>query len=186
MNGNLIIDRLWISDWEAAHSPTFIKTNKINVILNMTKDVANKFTSKLEYGRVSLDDSLQQKDYDIMTVSLPYCVEFIHKHRDLDNKTVLVHCHQGMQRSCAAVLGYLLKYHPTIAPTIKKGAKFIHSKRSAAWHDNSAINFDQSLEKYYRKYIKAPVKVTLKPTVKNVKKVDNKADNKILFRKIPS
>ena len=71
------------------------------------------------------------------------------------------------------MLGYLLKYHPTLAPTVKKGAKFIHSKRSAAWHDNSAINFDQSLEKYYRKHVKPQTKiiVTSKPVINEKMKV---------------
>lgn len=154
MNANLIIERLWIGDWKSSQDYPFLKKNGITVILNMTKDIENKFPTKIEYSRVSLDDSLKQKDYDIMTKTLKYTSEFIHKHRDIDNKSVLVHCHQGMQRSCTAVLGYLLKYQPKLAPTIKKGSKFIHSKRSEAWHNGGAINFDQSLEKYYNKEVK--------------------------------
>lgn len=164
MHANLIIDRLWIGDWQSAHDYAFLKKNGITVILNMTKDIQNKFPTKIEYSRVALDDSLKQEDYDIMTKTLKYTTEFIHKHRDIDNKSVLVHCHQGMQRSCAAVLGYLLKYQPELAPSVKKGAKFIQSKRPEAWHHGGAINFDQSLEKYYNKEVKPfkPVKIVIK------------------------
>ena len=170
MHANLIIERLWIGDWESAHDPVFLKKNGITVILNMTKDIQNKFPTKIEYSRVSIDDSLKQVDFDIMTKTLKYTSEFIHKHRDVDNKSVLVHCHQGMQRSCAAVLGYLLKYHSELAPTIKKGAKFIHSKRPEAWHHNNAINFDKSLEKYFNKEVKPFTDVTSKKKETTVKK----------------
>lgn len=150
MNANLIIDKIWISDCDTSQSSKFIKNNKISAVLNMSKEIPNKFGNKLDYGKVYVNDSLKQQDYDIMAKNLPYAVEFIHKHRDLDGKNVLVHCAAGQQRSCAAVLAYLLKYHPKIAPDIKKGGNFIHSKRPLAWHNNNAINFDQALGKYYK------------------------------------
>lgn len=165
MNAHLIIDKLWISNGETAQMTSFFKDNKITAVLNVTKDVPSKFKNKLEYGRVYVDDSLKQVDYDIMTKCLPYCVEFIHKNRDIDGKNVLVHCHEGAQRSAVSVLAYLLKHHSDIAPTIKKGASFIHSKRPIAWHNNNAINFDQSISKYYNSHIK-PNKISTKKSTK--------------------
>lgn len=163
MDAHLIIDKLWISNGETSQIPSFFKDNKITAVLNVTKDIPCKFKNKLDYGRVYVDDSLKQVDYDIMTKCLPYCVEFINKNRNIDGKNVLVHCHEGAQRSAVSVLAYLLKYHPDISPTIKKGANFIHSKRPIAWHNNNAINFDQSIYKYYNSYIK-PQKILKKST----------------------
>lgn len=153
-NNNKIIDNLYIGTWLEASDPSFIKKNNINVILNLTTDIPNKFRKKLTYARVSVDDSLEKKDFDIMTKHFPFIVEFIHKHRDLDNKNVLVHCYEGIQRSAVAVLAYLLKYHPNLAPNIRTGKKFIESKRPIVFHNGENINFYSSLYKYYSKYIK--------------------------------
>ena len=43
-----------------------------------------------------------------------------------NNKTVLVHCSRGMQRSCAVVSCYLIRYHNM---TAKSAIDFIKSKK---------------------------------------------------------
>lgn len=118
----------------------------------MTHDLPNKFQGSkhidIEYGNVKVDDSLLDKDFKIMERSLPFAVAFIHKNRDLEGKNVIVHCYMGIQRSAAAVAGYLLKHHPEIAPTLSKAIKYVHSKRPEAWHNGESVNFDQALKSF--------------------------------------
>lgn len=152
-NAHEIVPGLWVGNSVAATDEKFIKNNNIKAVLNITSDIDNKFRhlKNIEYARISVEDSLKRKDYNIMTETLPFAVEFIHKNLDLEKKNVLVHCWQGMQRSCAAVTGYLIKYHTDKAPSISKAINLIVKKRPVAFHRASNVNFISSLKKYHHK-----------------------------------
>jgi protein-tyrosine phosphatase len=80
---------------------------------------------------------------------LKYVKEFnvlniIHESR-LQGKTVLVHCHAGMQRSCAVVALYLIQYYKL---TPERAIKTIQSKRAIAFYPEPT--FQIALDSYYR------------------------------------
>ena len=57
---------------------------------------------------------------------------------------VLVHCYAGMQRSCAVVACYLIRYH-NMNP--QEAINFIKSKRSIAFAGR--VNFIKTIEEFY-------------------------------------
>ena len=59
-------------------------------------------------------------------------------------QTVLVHCYAGVQRSCAVVACYLIRYHQM---TPESAIAFIKSKREVAFDD--APTFLAAIETFY-------------------------------------
>jgi protein-tyrosine phosphatase len=62
----------------------------------------------------------------------------------MNKKPVLVHCFAGMQRSCAVVACYLIKYY-NITPL--DAINFIKKKRNVAFF--GGVNFMRTLEMFY-------------------------------------
>jgi hypothetical protein len=60
------------------------------------------------------------------------------------NEPVLVHCHAGMQRSCAVVACYLIIYHYF---TPRTAIKFIKQHRAVAFY--GGVNFLETIQKVY-------------------------------------
>lgn len=54
------------------------------------------------------------------------CVEFVHKHVDLEKRTTYVHCKAGRGRSTVIVVAFLMKYR---GMTVDEGYSFIRTKR---------------------------------------------------------
>ena len=66
-------------------------------------------------------------------------------HNTLQNKkSVLVHCHQGIQRSCAITACYLVKYHNM---TPNRAIEYIKSKRNVAFYYGA--NFKKTIDTVY-------------------------------------
>jgi protein-tyrosine phosphatase len=167
-NINEIIPRLYIGDYHSALSPSFMKEYNIKAVLNLTNDIPNRFKNKdIHYQQIYVEDSLKDKDLNIMYTNLPFIVEYIHTHRDKYKHNIYVHCHQGIQRSACAILCYLLKYHPYIAKTIDDGKKFMVKKRPIVFHNGQCINFESSIKKYIKNFVKSNKKTK---TIKNVVK----------------
>jgi protein-tyrosine phosphatase len=146
VNANEIISGLWIGDANSALNESFIKKNNITVIVNCTPDIPSKFKENgVEYLRLNLDDSLKKKDFDKMIAYLPHAVHYIHDKHKKKGKKVLVHCHAGMQRSTAVVIGYLCNFYNM---ELAKAAALILSKRPVAFHNGKHINFIDSLLHY--------------------------------------
>lgn len=150
---NKIIDRVYLGNFQAAKDKTFFKEKKIKAVLNCSKDIPNHFSSNktIEYMRIPVDDSLKEKDYDLMFEFMPCIVQFIHKHAIIQKNNILVHCWAGRQRSAISVAVYLVDKYGL---TPHQACKLILDKRPEAFHFGKSLNFDQALNKYYRKYIK--------------------------------
>lgn len=150
---NKIIDRVYLGNFQAAKDKTFFKDKKIKAVLNCSKDIPNHFLSNknIEYMRIPVDDSLKEKDYDLMFEFMPCIVQFIHKHAIIQKNNILVHCWAGRQRSAISVAVYLVDKYGL---TPHQACKLILDKRPEAFHFGKSLNFDQALNKYYRKYIK--------------------------------
>lgn len=146
---NNIIPGLWIGNYRCAKNKEFFEKNKIKAVLNCTEDLPNTFAcvKDIEYMRIPVDDSLKEKDFKKMLDYFPVIVEFLYKHVVLEKHNVLVHCWAGRQRSVVAVAAFLVKYF-NLTPS--KAIKFLISKRPEAFHFGKSINFETSLNKYYR------------------------------------
>jgi protein-tyrosine phosphatase len=110
-----IMPRLWLGNEKISQDENFIRQHHISFIVNATKDIPNKFETRIRYLRLPVNDpgpvitpSRNQDNIDMITL-VPQAVEDIH--RALQNgETVLVHCHAGAQRSATVVVYYLMQY----------------------------------------------------------------------------
>lgn len=150
---NKIMNRLYLGNFQAAKDKDFFKKKNIRAVLNCSKDIPNHFASNknIEYMRIPVDDSLKQKDYDLMFDFMPVIVAFIHKHIVVQKGNILVHCYAGRQRSAISVAVYLVDKYG-LDP--KEACKVVLDKRPEAFHFGKSLNFDQTLNKYYRTYNK--------------------------------
>jgi protein-tyrosine phosphatase len=150
---NKIIDRVYLGNFQSAKDKKFFKDKKIKAVLNCSKDIPNHFAcdKTIEYMRIPVDDSLKQKDYDLMFEFMPCIVQFIHKHAVIQKNNILIHCWAGRQRSSISVAVYLVDKYGL---TPHQACKTVLDKRPESFHFGKSLNFDQALNKYYRKYIK--------------------------------
>jgi protein-tyrosine phosphatase len=144
-----IIPKLYLGNYQAAKDQEFFKKHKIKAVLNCTKDIPNHFVNKkdIEYMRIPVDDSLREVDYKKMYEFFPVIVQFIHKHVVLQGNNILIHCHAGRQRSAISVSVYLVA---ELGMTPADACKYIMDKRKEAFHFGLSLNFEDSLNKYYK------------------------------------
>jgi protein-tyrosine phosphatase len=150
---NKIMNRIYLGNFQAAKDKEFFKKHKIRAVLNCSKDIPNHFASNkdIEYMRIPVEDSLKQKDYDLMFEFMPAMVQFIHKHANIQKNNILVHCWAGRQRSAIGIAVFLVDKYG-LEP--KEACKYVLEKRPEAFHFGKSLNFDQALNKYYRTYKK--------------------------------
>ena len=143
---NKIMNRLYLGNFQAAKDKDFFKKKNIRAVLNCSKDIPNHFASNknVEYMRIPVDDSLKQKDYDLMFDFMPVIVAFIHKHIVTQKNNILIHCYAGRQRSAISVAVYLVDKYG-LDP--KEACKVVLDKRPEAFHFGKSLNFDQALNK---------------------------------------
>ena len=72
-------------------------------------------------------------------------LEYMHRFLGT-NHTVLVHCHAGIQRSCAVVACYLVEYHGL---TPDEAIEHIKDKRHVAFI--TGVNFKDTVEGVYNR-----------------------------------
>lgn len=150
---NKISNHIFLGNFQAAKDKDFFKEHKIKAVLNCSKDIPNHYAhhKNIEYMRIPVEDSLKQKDYDLMYEYFPVIVEFIHKHAHIQKNNILVHCWAGRQRSAISVAAYLVSKYKM---TPQEACKYVMDKRNEAFHFGKSLNFDQALNKYYRTHIK--------------------------------
>ncbi len=144
-----IMDRIYLGNFQAAKDRDLFNGKNIKAVLNCTKDIPNHFAHKkdIEYMRIPVEDSLKDKDFDLMYQFMPCIVEFIHKHAVLQKNNILIHCWAGRQRSAISVAAYLVaKYN--MNP--HDACKIVLDKRKEAFHFGHSLNFDQALNRFYK------------------------------------
>lgn len=150
-NYSKVLTRLYLGNIQSARDYDFMKAKNIAAVLNCSRsvDIPNYYASKgLEYLRIPVDDSLRECDFAKMTQLLPLAVEYINKHLNIERcGKLLVHCYAGRQRSAICVAAYLVKYH-NMTPI--QAVKYIQDKRQEAFHHGQSINFEKSLNTYYK------------------------------------
>ena len=146
---NRIMPKIYLGNYQAAKDKDFFKENKITAVLNCSKDLPNYFhgNKDIEYMRIPVDDSLKQKDFDLMFDFMPAAVEFINKHSNVQKGNILIHCYAGRQRSAICLAAFMVsKYKMSPA----EACKMVLDKRPEAFHFGQSLNFDQTLNKYYK------------------------------------
>jgi hypothetical protein len=120
-----IFSNLYISDKQ--HVPIF--KSDYDLIVNCTPDIPFPIFCNLTI-RIPVHDhpSYAKKMYSL--IKQTYVLESIHKHLRA-GKTVLVHCRAGVQRSCAVVACYLVKY---CGMTVDHAISLIRHKRPIAFY----------------------------------------------------
>lgn len=94
-----------------------------------------------KYINLPVHDSPDECDNLLKMINETQVLEKIH-HALQQNKPVLVHCFAGMQRSCALVACYLIKYYDFTPQT---AIYFIKSKRHIAFFGK--VNFMDTINK---------------------------------------
>lgn len=148
-NYSKILPNLYIGNERAAENKSLMNKLKVTAILNCTPDVPNfhHFDEKFEYMRIPVDDDLKQRDFALMYKFTPSLIEFIHKHRSIQKGCVFIHCVQGRQRSCYALLVYLVdKLNMTPHEALKK----IITHRKEAFFYGSSFNFVSTFEQFVK------------------------------------
>ena len=142
---NKINENLYIGDYLSALDSKFLEDNKINVVVNCSKNLDFTNINIIKY-RVFLNDDMQYSTVMLMVNYLKKLSPILNRHIEKGEK-ILIHCRCGMQRS-ATILAALLMYRYKI--TKWQAIKIIKSKRFIAFLP--APNFNLSLD-IYEKYL---------------------------------
>lgn len=137
-NYNEIVDNLFLGNKNAAES----HSDLFSLIINCSKDIP--FSKQCKQGiRIPINDDPGEVINLLNYMKNTTILEQIHTTRT-NKQPVLIHCFAGMQRSCAVVACYLIKYYR--APPLL-AINFIKRKRNEAFF--GGINFIRTLEMFY-------------------------------------
>ena len=167
-----IIPGLWLANYKPGLDIDFLKKNNIDVIINCTPDIPfyNEIfdekdisqLKKMETFRISVYDSLLEKDILLMEQYFKYILPFMVKKYIDEKKKILIHCRAGAQRSAIVVAAFLkilldknlvqiLEIPPTNNP--KKQYKLIYnfmlSKRPRVFTYGFRVNFDKAYKRFF-------------------------------------
>jgi protein-tyrosine phosphatase len=130
-----IIHSIYLGDKEDAHNESFVNLYKIGTIINVTKDVKNKFNDRnIQYYNVKIDDALNVRIFE----RFEDITKIIHDNKD---DCILVHCSMGKSRSASFIIAYLIKYQNM---NLKDALKFVKDKREII--QPNFIFFEQLIE----------------------------------------
>lgn len=146
-NAHEIIPGVWLGNIHSAHDLGFLKSKKISVVVNCSKDIpflaeVNTDASFTKY-RVPVHDNLQEEEIKAMTKYIPTIVPHILQHINAEKRNVLIHCYAGMQRSAAVLACCLMKRYKL---SMKECISYIQQKRPIAFRPG--VNFFDSIRAY--------------------------------------
>jgi protein-tyrosine phosphatase len=107
-----IVPNLWLGNIKASRNKDFIHKNKINCIINCTKNYDFDDTMLLpDTKKIRLpvsDTGTPEAEQELLKL-LDRAVTYIQRQL-INGDRVLVHCYAGKQRSVAVVVAYIIKY----------------------------------------------------------------------------
>jgi len=121
---------------------------KFYLIVNCTKHIPLATKCK-ETIRISVDDHPTECDNMTKFMNQTHVLEKIHNCR-MNQQSVLIHCHAGMQRSAAVLACYLIHYYKM---TPDEAIRFIKRKRPIAFYPQA--NFMKVIQNEYQMSIKS-------------------------------
>jgi len=119
---NIILPNLYIGSIDALKTASLFR-----YIVNCTRHIPIIPTT--ETTRIGVHDDPEETATLLREIESTQVLKKIHTAR-LKGHNVLVHCHAGMQRSCAVVAMYLIKYHNM---TPEQVYRFLPTKRPIAF-----------------------------------------------------
>ena len=122
------------------------KNVNVNCIVNCSKDLS--FLGKYKEYNINISDNLEKYEIIKMYEYLNETVEFINDNL-INNKSILVYCENGNQKSPTIIAAYLIKYGNM---SYLNAIKSIRSKYNTAFYPS--INFENSLAMFESKYLK--------------------------------
>jgi len=156
-NYNEIIPGLYLGNYDAAMSKTFLIDKDINFVINCSNDLdfpdfyKTINNSNFKYVRIPLDDSHRDIDQLVMSISLPKICPIIHENLS-NGYNVYVHCYAGMQRSATVIICYLMYKDYLERKKIKnllKYYQFLKSKRVIVFRPDPT--FENVILNYHKK-----------------------------------
>lgn len=115
-----------------------------SMVVNCTRNSDIPFPTECKNCvRINAEDSPEYHDKLWSIIEDTNVLEKMHYALFNKNK-VLVHCFAGIQRSCAIVACYLIKYH---GMSVTNAIEYIQKKRPIAFDWN--VNFIQAIETFY-------------------------------------
>jgi protein-tyrosine phosphatase len=116
------------------------------MIVNCTKEYEISFPNNYETKciRISVKDDPFDSSILLSILQNTDVLEQIHTNLT-NNKSVLVHCSKGQQRSCAVIACYLIGYYQM---KIDKAIEYIKSKRPIAFFGN--VNLMEAITEFYQ------------------------------------
>jgi protein-tyrosine phosphatase len=136
---NEIITGLFVGNKNAIESHEFDDTS---LIINCTHDIPipDKYTNHI---RLSVKDDPYESDTLFTLLSTTDVLYRMHSSLS-HNIRIIVHCSMGIQRSCAVVACYLIKYNNM---TPSDAISYIRTRRPIAFFGQ--VNFIKTLERVY-------------------------------------
>lgn len=107
-----ILPNLWLGNIKASRNRDFIVTNKINCVINCTKNYdfdQEALLPDTKKIRIAVSDTGTPEANRAMLSLLDRGVTYIHRQLVRGDR-VLVHCYAGKQRSPAVICAYIIKY----------------------------------------------------------------------------
>ena len=101
-----IIPGVWISRWEPALSPEWLRSHEIQAVFNCTKQIPFHSSVPHQY-RIPVDDNLQPAEIKNMEAWAPE-ISFKMLREYNAGHPMLIHCHAGMHRSTTACAFFVM------------------------------------------------------------------------------
>jgi protein-tyrosine phosphatase len=135
---HIIVSNLYIGSIDALKSSTLF-----SYIVNCTRTISS--IAMIETTRIAVHDDYTESATLLKEIESTHVLEKIHAYR-MKGRNVLVHCRAGMQRSCAVVAMYLIKYHDM---TPEEVFRFLPTKRPVAFLPQPT--FHKAICEFYKK-----------------------------------
>lgn len=133
---NVIVPHIYVGSIDSLKTPYFFQ-----LIVNCTKHIPA--VEGKETIRIPIDDDISETNKLLSFINDTHILEKIHRYVLL-KRNVLIHCHAGMQRSCAVAAMYLMKYHDL---TPEKVIQLLPTRRIIAFYPKPT--FKDALYSFY-------------------------------------
>jgi len=148
-----IVDNLFLGNVEAALDPVWLENAQVTRVISILSECPDYSSSKFRSLHINhkffdADDVSEQK----IANYFPECVTFIQDAIDSE-ENILVHCRQGVSRSCTVVCAYLMSINPDWTPMetvsfVRKSREIVEPNEGfmfqlEVWKANSYIFNDQ-------------------------------------------
>lgn len=88
----------------AAENIEWMKEAQLSAVVNVSRDLKNRYPENFKYMRIPIDDSIETRIDDYFE----HAVSFISSQVDQGSTGVLVHCREGRSRSAAILVAYAM------------------------------------------------------------------------------